>query len=484
MPKPGEVVGGKYEIEEMVGEGGMGAVFAARHRVTEKRVALKWMHPDLAADEDAVERFVREARAAGRIDHPNVVDIYDVGEHGGSTFLVMELLRGENLAERIEGRELKADQVIQILLPAMRGVAAAHRTGVIHRDLKPENIFLCRDPDGAYRGPKVLDFGISKVSSRDGSSNHRLTKSGMLIGTPYYMAPEQIRGRGVDQRADVYAFGVILYEALTGRVPFNADNYGALVLEIANATPARPSALNARVPHTLERVVLKAMAREPGQRYADIESLARALEPFARGESFAVTRPDPTERRSSAEMGTTPLVSEGPVRVPIKRTGQSVAVLVVLLGILGGLSAFNVLPLFGTGLFGDDRAGGEGVQPAEVSAVGTLEPPPGEALAAPDAGPAVVDHPPAPAPVVEPPDRAVEKERPRRRAAGGEARHRAEGTKAKASRAPPPAPPPPPPPAPVRPPAPKPPVAAPAPAPRAAPPKPAGRTGAMDANQF
>jgi serine/threonine protein kinase len=280
MPKPGDLVAGKYLIEQLLGEGGMGAVFAATHRFTGKQVAIKWMLPELARDEDAVHRFMREAQAAGRINHPNVVDVYDVGQHEDSFFLVMELLRGEPLTSALSRRDLTVREVLELLLRAMRGVAAAHRQGVVHRDLKPDNIFLAYEDDGVGREPKVLDFGISKVSN-EGQLNPRLTRTGNVVGTPYYMPPEQIRGsENLDRRADIYAFGVILYEALTGQVPFIADTYGALVLEIATGTPKTPDELVPGLPHDLSRVVMRAMARNAADRFPDMETLIHALEPF------------------------------------------------------------------------------------------------------------------------------------------------------------------------------------------------------------
>ncbi|MFI5307112.1 MAG: serine/threonine-protein kinase [Polyangiales bacterium] len=362
MPQPGDVVAGKYRIETIIGEGGMGAVFAASHKVTGKRVALKWMLPALAADEGAVQRFMREAHAAGRIDHPNVVDIYDVGEHEGSIFLVMEYLTGEPLTKALNRGGLDARQVIQLLLPAMRGVAAAHAMGVVHRDLKPDNIFLCRGTDGSFREPKVLDFGISKVSTvGEAQLNPRLTRTGAVMGTPYYMSPEQIRGSSeVDQRTDVYAFGVILYEALTGQVPFDADAYSALILEIAMGTPKRPRELRKELPPGLEEVVMRAMAREPQQRYQSVEALARALEPFAEGATFSLDRVDPTGRASRLATGTTPFTSASTVALRGKRKPLVLAAVVVVL-LLGGV----VLAL----LRGSERNTAENVvQPAGAPA--------------------------------------------------------------------------------------------------------------------
>ena len=344
MPRAGDVVAGKYRIEEIIGEGGMGAVFAATHVLTGKRVALKWMLPELAADEGAKQRFMREAQAAGRLDHPNVVDIYDVGEHDGSTFLVMEYLQGETLSAASARGNMHARDVIRLLIPAIRGVGAAHRVGVVHRDLKPDNIFLCRAPDGSYREPKVLDFGISKVAASEGQQlNPRLTRTGAVMGTPYYMSPEQIRGLDeLDHRTDVYAFGVILYEALTGRVPFEADTYSALILEIATGTPKRLRELRPELPHSLEAVVAKAMAREPSDRYPDVESLARALEPFAHASGFSADRADSSAPlRATGATAATPFSSDGPVEVPVRRgsLGLVLGAAVVMLG--GGLWALQ-----------------------------------------------------------------------------------------------------------------------------------------------
>jgi serine/threonine-protein kinase len=287
MPKGGDLIAGKYRVEQLIGVGGMGAVFSAIHQYTGKRVALKWMLPELAQDADAVQRFMREAHAAGRINHPNVVDVYDVGEHDDSYFLVMEFLQGEPLTSALARRDLTATEVLTLLLPAMRGVAAAHRQGVVHRDLKPDNIFLAYEEDGVRREAKVLDFGISKVAT-EGQVDLRLTRTGAVVGTPYYMSPEQIRGSaGLDRRADIYAFGVILYEALTGRVPFQADTYGALVLEIATGTATPLDQIVPSLPAELSRIVLRAMARDMNQRYPTMESLIAALEPFASSSSAA-----------------------------------------------------------------------------------------------------------------------------------------------------------------------------------------------------
>lgn len=363
MPTIGEVVADKYEIAKLIGEGGMGSVFMATHKLTGKEVALKWMLPELAKNEDAVQRFLREAQAAGRINHPNVVDIYDVGQHESSYFLVMEYLRGETLTEALEREQLDPGAVVDIIVPCLRGVAAAHKRGVVHRDIKPDNIFLCRSDEGAYLYPKVLDFGISKLSGADSQMNPRLTRTGAVMGTPYYMSPEQVRGSSeVDGRCDVYAFGVILYEALTGQVPFNAETYSALVLEIATGTPRDPRELKPDLPDELAEAVLKAMAREPDDRYPDIRAFAESIVPFADNARYTMDRatferPDPTG--NFGRMTATPYTSEQLV-VPGRRKSG----LAIVLG--SAVAAAAALILGFVLLKGDDPSGAgpaTGVQP-------------------------------------------------------------------------------------------------------------------------
>lgn len=289
LPVPGQIVAEKYRIEGLIGRGGMGAVFAATHLVTGKRVAVKWMLPAHRTAPDLADRFIREARATALIDHPNVVDIYDVGTSDGSVYLVMELLTGESLAQRLDREPITPTEAITLLMPALRAVTAAHAQGVIHRDLKPENIFLCASPDGEPRELKVFDFGISKIAADD-LRDMALTVSGTVMGTPYYMSPEQIRGlKNLDARADVYAFGVILYEMLADCYPFDADTYNELILKIATTDAVPLQELKPALDPTLAAAVMRAMAREPGRRFASVAELARALEPFADGVRFLLS---------------------------------------------------------------------------------------------------------------------------------------------------------------------------------------------------
>jgi serine/threonine-protein kinase len=278
------MVAEKYRVERLIGSGGMAEVYAAVNIKTERRVALKWILPVLAQSREVMLRFRREALAAGRINHPNVVAIFDVVEHQGSACMVMELLDGEMLSDRqIRTGPLPFIDAVAIMLPAMRGVAAAHAQGVIHRDIKPHNIFLCLDADSSIREVKVLDFGVSKLTVVDAATVGDITLSGNVVGTPEYMAPEQIRaGKEVDHRIDVYSLGVVLYEMLAGRPPYVNQHFSGLMLEIMQHDPPPLSRFRPDVPRRLAGVISRAMKREPEQRFADVPSFIQALEMVAR----------------------------------------------------------------------------------------------------------------------------------------------------------------------------------------------------------
>ena len=258
----------------------MAEVFAGLNVRTGKRVALKWIRPALAATTEALARFRREAVAAGRIHHPNVVTVFDVVEHKSATWLVMELLEGETLSEILNRVErMDAEEAVSLLIPAMRGVAAAHAHGVVHRDLKPDNIFICRAADGVRREAKVLDFGVSKLSDESGVDQVSITVTGNLVGTPTYMAPEQVRGnKVVDPRSDVYSLGVVLYQMLAGRPPFQGQVYSALMIEIATMDPPRLRTFRPDLSVELEAIVHRAIARDLDKRYSDVSSFVHALE--------------------------------------------------------------------------------------------------------------------------------------------------------------------------------------------------------------
>ncbi|MFO0625529.1 MAG: serine/threonine-protein kinase [Polyangiales bacterium] len=229
---------GRYRVLRRIGSGGMATVYEAEHGDLEKRVALKTLHPALTLDPEARARFLREGRAAARIRHPNVVEVFDVGQEGDTLYLVMEHLAGEDLGTLL-GREgsLGVERLVDLLLPVIAAVMTAHEAGVVHRDLKPENIFLARARNGTTV-PKVLDFGISKLSGV--GAGPRLTGSAAMLGTPVYMSPEQARSGHVDARSDQYALGVILYECATGVLPFQAPELYPCSTPSCRATTARP----------------------------------------------------------------------------------------------------------------------------------------------------------------------------------------------------------------------------------------------------
>jgi serine/threonine protein kinase len=295
LPEIGDEIAGKYRIASVLGQGGMGTVFSAENLLTGKRVAIKWLLPEHAQGPSR-ERLLREARIACSVEHPNIVDIYDVGEHQGGLFLVMEYLRGQPLSDLLaQSGRLDPEELIGLLIPAMRGVHAAHQAGVIHRDLKPENILLS-EVDGQVI-PKVVDFGVSKQVGASSVPLSSLTRTGALVGTPHYMALEQVDGSNlVDPRTDVYAFGVIMYRALTGYFPFDGSSLGEVILKIGTKDPAPLRTVRPELPAALDAVVLRAMSRVRDKRFENLEELAGALEPFAPWVRFREARLERSQR--------------------------------------------------------------------------------------------------------------------------------------------------------------------------------------------
>ncbi|MBL8680747.1 MAG: protein kinase [Myxococcales bacterium] len=286
--QPGVVID-RYLIKRLIGRGGMGEVYEAVHQDIKKRVALKTLDPSAARNVEARARFLREGEAASRIQHPHIVNVTDVGTSEGMLYLVMEYLEGEDLDARLrrEGA-LSPEQAVDVLIPVLAAVNAAHQVGVVHRDLKPSNIFLSQNPDGAPL-PKVLDFGISKLV--DPQSNHNLTRSAAVIGTPLYMAPEQAHSsKASDARSDQYSLGVILYQCVTGHLPFEAETYFALLTKIVLGEFPKPRERKPELPEELEATILRAMAKEPNDRFESIQAFGRALLPFAGEEVRVVFR--------------------------------------------------------------------------------------------------------------------------------------------------------------------------------------------------
>ncbi|NMC70249.1 MAG: protein kinase, partial [Myxococcales bacterium] len=283
-PRLGMVLAGRYRIVRRIGEGGMGVVYEAEHVELGKPVALKVLREDFTQKQDLVERFKQEARSAASIGHENIIDVSDFGTtEDGGIFFAMELLRGEDLADVLQREvRLPLERAARIVAQMCRALHAAHQKGIIHRDLKPENVFLVRKDDRRDI-VKVLDFGIAKMTTLD-AEGRRLTKTGVIFGTPEYMAPEQARGQTLDLRVDVYATGVMLYEMLAGQVPFTGESFMAILTQhlFSEVKPLSQVAPDVAVPAAVESVIYKAMAKDRDERYGTmlemLEDLQRALQ--------------------------------------------------------------------------------------------------------------------------------------------------------------------------------------------------------------
>jgi serine/threonine protein kinase len=278
----GQVVANKYRVDRVIGRGGMGVVFAATDTTLDRRVAMKVLARGAAENADAVERFLREGRAAVKLTSDHVTRVFEVGRDGGVPFMVMEYLDGRDLAAELERRgPLPVADALGYVLQACEAIAEAHALGIVHRDLKPDNLFLAIRPGGRV-AVKVLDFGISKVVLDDDRTS--LTSTGASLGTPLYMAPEQMRSsRDVDARADVWALGVILYELLTGRPPFLSQSVTELAIVVASDPAQSPRLLRPDLPEGLESVILRCLEKAPGARYPTVDALVKDLEVFASG---------------------------------------------------------------------------------------------------------------------------------------------------------------------------------------------------------
>ena len=314
MPKPdrdsikvGTVIGGKYRVESVLGQGGAGIVVAAVHRELRQHVAIKLLHND--ADAEHKERFLREARAAVRLHGEHVARVTDVGRlPRGAPYLVMEMLHGEDLGKLVERGRLPVAQAVDFVLQACEGLAEAHAHGIVHRDVKPRNLFLARRPNG-QSVVKILDFGIAKAQTVTPGAA-KLTLTATVMGTPHYMSPEQARdSREVDARADVWSLGVCLYELLAGMVPFDGPSVAEIFARILTASPMPLTELRSDLPEELWNVVERSLAKDPGDRPHDVAELAAALEPFgsesSRGAAVRVhaalhAAPPPPVRSSSA----------------------------------------------------------------------------------------------------------------------------------------------------------------------------------------
>ena len=269
---------GNYRIDRLVGSGQMGQVYAATHQLLQKRVALKVLARELVGETVLVQRFLREGRAAARVRHDHIIEVFDVGVAGDVPYLAMELLEGEPLARRYARGPLGAEELAAIMLPALAAVATAHEAGIIHRDLKPDNVFLRRDARGQLE-PIVLDFGLSKIVEE---AQLGLTDTNAMMGTPFYMSPEQVRGaKNVTGATDQYALGVMMYEGAVGRRPFEGSTLLEMFRKVTSGAYEPPRAANPAVPEAMEQVIMRSMSFEADARYPDLWAMGRELLPLA-----------------------------------------------------------------------------------------------------------------------------------------------------------------------------------------------------------
>jgi tRNA A-37 threonylcarbamoyl transferase component Bud32 len=349
----GRTLAGRYLLEEEVAAGGMGAVWRARDRVLGREVAVKVLHERLAHQPDLLERFRLEAVAAARLSHPNVVRVFDTGIDDGVCFIVMELFHSTTLQTRLADGPLPPAEAASIARGMLQGLAHAHREGIIHRDVKPANVLI--DPTGLV---KVTDFGIAKAAF----ATSDLTTTGELLGTARYLAPEQVDSRAVDHRADLYSSGVVLYEALAGRPPFEGRTHIATATMRLTTDPPPPGALRPGIPRALEAATMRALARDPNGRFQTAEEMSAALDraaPAPRARGAPISSNLPRASRNSAF-----------------RSWMAVPLMLVLLAALAVLGFALIAPLFE-----EQDAGGEAeagppasARPFAIDAVTSFDP--------------------------------------------------------------------------------------------------------------
>lgn len=320
---PGSVLREKYRVEKVLGHGGMGVVVEAVHIDLERRVAIKVLHAELHSNKDLVDRFVREGRAASRIEGDHVARVFDVDRlEDGTPFLVMEYLDGLDLSHvRRNQKPLPIKQAIGYVLQACNGIALAHAAGVIHRDVKPANLFVTTDASGVER-VKVLDFGISKLSTPAGGSEPSVTRTTVVMGSVEYMSPEQMLStRDVDGRTDVWALGVVLFELLTAAPPFSGENTTQICAHVMSQPALRPKSLRPDLPDELEAIIMRCLEKERDKRYATVGALSAALQGFIARASLddsPITAPLP-QLPTPRMPGNTPVPSPYPSQPPSNR---------------------------------------------------------------------------------------------------------------------------------------------------------------------
>ncbi len=384
-PLVGTILNERYAINRLIGEGGMGLVYEAMHVAIEKRVALKVLRDDFSGRPEVVERFKQEAKSASRIGNDHIVDISDFGETPrGAAYFVMELLEGEDLANVLQREAtLPVARAADIILQCCTALSAAHRKGIVHRDMKPENIFLT-ERDARPDFVKIVDFGIAKMSDieTEGAPGRKLTKTGMIFGTPEYMSPEQAAGKDLDHRVDVYALAVILFEMVTGRVPFVGDTFMGILTQHMFEDPPALADVNPNIecPDAIAGFIYRGLSKDPEQRYADCDEMAAALNAALAGRAVGsatyVGYGDPVPSAPGRPRVLAPSL-DADVPPPPRSRAPMVA------------GAIALLAVAGLGAAGWYFALGPGADPATPTA--------GHQPAAdPDAGLAIAEPPPSP----------------------------------------------------------------------------------------
>jgi serine/threonine-protein kinase len=344
-----EILGGQYQVLEKIGTGGMGSVYKASQPAMNRMVAIKILHPKLANRKDLTSRFRREARAMSQLTHPNTVKVFNFGEleEDGSLYIVMEMLEGRNLNQTVrKDGPMPVDRAIPILIQCCGALQEAHDLGIVHRDLKPENIFLSRQ-GGINDYPKVLDFGLAKVTERQMQPGSLiLTQEGMVFGTPEFMSPEQAQGKTLDARSDIYSLAVILYELLTGKLPFTAKTPMEYIQKHVT-DPIIP--LSERVPERtfpkqLDEVLARALSKKPEQRFQTAADFAEALRPYGGAAAQAL----PSLKPDSLAASKSPALVPARPNSPEKSGGPGLLIGVAALCLVAGvLLAVVVMRLLG-----------------------------------------------------------------------------------------------------------------------------------------
>ncbi|HEY4346370.1 MAG TPA: protein kinase [Gaiellaceae bacterium] len=359
---PGDVVADRYEVEQVVGSGGMSTVYRAHDRVLERDIALKVLHERLNHQQDVVDRFGREAKLVAGLSHNNIVSVIDRGEHAGRPFIVFEFIAGENLKQLVtrEG-PLPVERALELSIEIARGLAFAHQKGFVHRDVKPQNVLLNGKGEA-----KVTDFGIARPLESQGGGE---TATGTVLGTCDYISPEQAQGARVDEQTDVYSLGIVVYELLTGEVPFQGDNFVAVAMQHINAPPPPISLKRPEVPRRLEQAVDRALAKHPEDRFPSMNAFCAELEA-----SLAEVRANEDTGMTGVLPVVKPQRGRRAPRAPRRRRSRKPLVALVFLGLAIGAAALVLVLTRGGGSGGNGGGGGGNPVAIHVAAVAAYDP--------------------------------------------------------------------------------------------------------------